>query len=133
MRAKAERKTPFLRLNAYDCLLALGFLLLAASLLFLRPAAAKPGASVELRQGNELLGVYPLAEDRVIPVQSGEQQNLVVIEGGFVRVREANCPDQVCVRHRPVSQAGELIVWLPARLVIRVLGGEEADYDAYTG
>lgn len=56
----------------------------------------------------------------------------VVVEDGAVRVEESTCPDLICQKHAPISQAGEQIVCLPHRLVITVVG-EEAQADAAVG
>lgn len=54
-----------------------------------------------------------------------EGENVVVIEGGAVRVERANCKNQVCVHHDPVSKPGEQIVCLPHGLVVQVAAREE--------
>ena len=41
----------------------------------------------------------------------------------------ADCPDQICVNHRPVSRNGESIICLPNEVVVSVKGGEEAELD----
>ena len=47
----------------------------------------------------------------------------VVVEKGTVRVESAPCPDLICVRHLPVSRAGETIVCLPYALTVTVEEG----------
>lgn len=47
--------------------------------------------------------------------------NLLVIQGGKAFMKEASCPDQICVNHRPVSNVGETIVCLPNEIVIKVI------------
>lgn len=53
-------------------------------------------------------------------------ENVVSISGGSVEVESANCGNQVCVEHAPISQAGEQIVCLPHGLVVEVVA-EESD------
>jgi len=59
--------------------------------------------------------------------------NLIEVERGRIRVAEADCPDQVCVRHGAVQYAGESIVCLPHKLVITIEGGAANDIDGSTG
>lgn len=50
--------------------------------------------------------------------------NTVRIAAGRVDVESANCGNQVCVEHQPISRAGEQIVCLPHGLVIEVVREE---------
>ncbi|MBR5533903.1 MAG: NusG domain II-containing protein [Ruminiclostridium sp.] len=79
------------------------------------------GAQVVITWNGEVDGTYPLAEDRTF-VFEGESggRNVVVIEDGLVFVSEANCPDQVCVNHKPTNQTADPIVCLPNKLVVEV-------------
>lgn len=56
----------------------------------------------------------------------------VVVGDGQVWVEDSTCPDLVCQKHQPISQAGEQIVCLPHRLVVTV-AGEETQTDATAG
>ena len=48
---------------------------------------------------------------------------------GGVRVEEADCPTQDCVHTGTITRAGQSIVCLPARIIIRLEGGP-VDKDA---
>lgn len=52
-------------------------------------------------------------------------ENVVRIHDGHVEVVEADCENQLCVQHAPISQAGEQIVCLPHGVVVQV--AERAD------
>lgn len=53
------------------------------------------------------------------------EYNLLIIADGEVRMAAADCRDQICVQHRPVSDAGESIICLPHRLVVEIMGDAE--------
>lgn len=53
-------------------------------------------------------------------------ENVISISEGRVEVKSANCGNQVCVEHAPISQAGEQIACLPHGLVVEVVA-EESD------
>ncbi|MGX7352673.1 hypothetical protein RU97_GL002354 [Enterococcus canis] len=53
--------------------------------------------------------------------------NLIEISGGQIRIKEANCGDQVCVRRGWISRAGESIVCLPHKLVIEVQASDGSE------
>ena len=61
--------------------------------------------------------------------------NVIEIKDGKVYVSEADCPDKLCVKQGPISKAGETIVCLPHKLVVRITSNDfndEPTYDAVT-
>ena len=117
-----------MRIRKKDILLLLALLGLAGIgmlLLQLRPAADR----VVIRQDGKVLGSYRLAHDQEILLDNEWGRNKIYIKGGQVYVAEADCPDQICVRHQPVSRDQETIVCLPHRLVIEVIRAEEKGVD----
>ena len=83
------------------------------------------GAQVVITWNGEVDGTYSLEEDRTF-VFEGENggYNVVTIEDGFVFMAEANCPDQVCVKHKPLNQTADPIVCLPNKLEVKVIASE---------
>lgn len=58
--------------------------------------------------------------------------NTIEVEPGRIRVREAGCPDQVCVGQGYISDGTVPIVCLPNKLVIEITGGGDS-LDAAAG
>ena len=54
----------------------------------------------------------------------GTSYNLISVTDGKVVVEAADCKDQICVRHKPVSSKGESIICLPHRLVVEIVSDE---------
>ena len=53
--------------------------------------------------------------------------NLIEVKGNRIRIKQADCGDQICVRRGWIEQSGETIVCLPHKLLIEVKssdGGE---------
>jgi len=53
--------------------------------------------------------------------------NLIEVKGNRIRIKEANCGDQICVRRGWIDESGETIVCLPHKLLIEIKssdGGE---------
>ena len=46
--------------------------------------------------------------------------NLIEVKGNRIRIKEADCGDQICVRRGWIDQSGETIVCLPHKLIIEV-------------
>ncbi len=55
--------------------------------------------------------------------------NVVSVTYEGVKVKEANCPDQVCVKSASIRYAGQAIVCLPHRVVVRITAGHEETPD----
>lgn len=99
------------------------------------------GDKVVITQGGELYGTYSLMEDRSIEIQSNTAHNkdadsvsdsvcnTVIIENGKVHMESASCHNQLCVRHAAISSAGESIICLPNRTVVKI-EGNGGGYDA---
>jgi len=75
--------------------------------------------------------VYSLAENITIDIigYTGGY-NRLEIKDGTADVIEASCPDKLCVHQSKISRAGETIVCLPNRIVIKIVGGEKTLLDA---
>ena len=56
--------------------------------------------------------------------------NVVEIKDGKVYVKEADCPDKVCVNSGGVSDPGATIVCMPHRVVVEISGTSTASTDA---
>ena len=79
------------------------------------------------------------AEIELIPLKNFPDGERTYSGGGYVlrlalspegvRVEEADCPTQDCVHTGTITRAGQSIVCLPARIIIRLEGGT-ADKDA---
>lgn len=62
---------------------------------------------------------------KTIPIKTEFGYNLIEIGDKKVRVIEADCPDKLDVKQGYISQAGQVIVCLPNKLVIEIKGMEE--------
>ena len=111
-----------------DILLAIGiFLIAGAFLLVFWKIGSLDVGNITVTMNGQLVGTYSLKQDQEIPI--GETNYLVIEDGQAVMI-EADCLDQLCVNHKSISKIGETIVCLPNKLIVEVVGGEEADMDA---
>ena len=114
----------------WDMFLIAGVLLLAALLWFVTSPGER-GTWVVVTSDGQEIGRYALSEDIRITV-GGEDYNVLRIADGTACISEANCGDHTCVRTGEISREGETIVCLPHKLVVTILGGESAGFDALT-
>ena len=110
-------------------MVAAGMILLVAAISFFCTTIQKNGEYVTITANGEV-SVYPLADDRKIVLGDGKKgKNVIVIENHMVYMEEADCPDQICVRHKPVEKNGESIICLPNRVFVEVQSHMEKETD----
>ena len=82
-----------------------------------------------VEQDSKELMRLPLSEPGEYRISDGDSYNVIEIAEGGVRMKEADCPDQICVSRGLIQKSGQSIVCLPHRLVIRLeqLGDQELD------
>ena len=78
-------------------------------------------------------GRYSLREKeaKVLDIKTNFGQNTVEISYGGVRVLDADCPDKLEVKAGRIDSAGEMLVCLPNRMIVRIEGEREVDGVAY--
>ena len=87
------------------------------------------GSAVRVEVDGTVMGTYPLSVDRKVEIitgENGEELNLLVIKDGKAIISTATCPDGICAAHKPISREGESIICLPHKVIVTVIGGEEA-------
>lgn len=131
-KSSARQGQPWDRLRKKDVIF-IGILLFISLLLLLwfLLGYRKTGSSIEITVDGELYGTYALNEDQEIFIRvDGAVTNLLLIEDGQANMREADCPDQICVNHASISHTGENIVCLPNRVVVSVIGEKAQELDS---
>ncbi len=116
----------YARINSRDLSLIAAVLLIfgiSAFCIFLLFAGQK-SRWVIVEQNGDLLARISLQEERTVSYTCEEGgRHVIEIQDGRVRVREADCPDQICVRQGWLEKPGQLAVCLPHRMVVRIEGG----------
>ncbi len=112
----------------FGILLAAFFCWLAAFL-----SGRSSPAVVRIFQDGREISVYPVSEDVTMTIPYGEvNYNVMLINNGQVSVRDADCPDKLCVKQKAISKNGESIICLPHKLVIQIESEEESGLDTLT-
>ena len=108
-----------------DLILILVFCLLALIALLAIRSGRKEGTVVQIRIEGKVYGNYPLAKEQTVMISGEDFVSTLIIRDGKADMTEADCPDQICVNHRPVRFRGETIVCLPHKLVVEVIPDQE--------
>ena len=107
--------------------------LLLAVILFIGIYIPKSGKPLCLNaKYNGKSEVYSLQEDSEFEIKSNGYTLKVEIKNGSARVISCDCPDNTCVNTGSISNAGQVIACVPARVTL-TLEGEEEGYDFVAG
>ncbi len=110
-----------------DVLLILIILVLAGGTFLYSRLGRQPGNRVQVAIDGKEYGSWSLDEDRIISIEERGFHNTLQIRDGKASMREADCPDKICVHHKPVCYGGESIICLPHKLVVSVEAGQDGE------
>ena len=79
---------------------------------------------VEVKVNNEIYGRYslPLETPMEINLDENGHNNILVIDGYEVYMKEADCPDQLCVQQGVIKKTGAMLVCLPNKITVEIIG-----------
>ncbi|VBB07857.1 Hypothetical protein LUCI_3122 [Lucifera butyrica] len=111
-----------------------GILLVVAAVGILAgwPVLAATGQKVaEVSVNGKVVKVIPLRQGYYdeFRVENQGHYNVIEVRGDRIRIREADCPDQICVRTGWASLVSQQIVCLPNRVAVRIISAEPSDID----
>jgi hypothetical protein len=110
-----------------DRLLFLFLIAVSVSGIFYTREALSQSSGVVIELDGKPEYTFPLNIDRTLAVNGPIGKAVIEIKGGKVRVAEAPCPNQICVKEGWISRGA--IVCVPNRLVVLVGGGKRPDRD----
>ena len=73
---------------------------------------------------DDIMGVKYFSDQPEPKLTEGTSYNILSVTDGMVVMEAADCGDQICVHHKPISSIGESIICLPHRLVVEIVGDE---------
>lgn len=117
---KSIGKREIVLLAAVAGIVIAGFL--TTHFLFSSPGAVVEVAVVDEQSQKTILKTFSLTENTSYTIVTDAGTNQLVIQDGAVWISEADCPNQDCVRKGKISQSGELLVCLPHRVTVSILG-----------
>ena len=95
----------------------------AVALLFSAFKLMPKADTVYIYSNSELVGKYSLNEPQTIKIND---TNTAVIENGYVYMKDATCPDKLCIKQGHLSDNSKTIVCLPNKVVISTLSDNHA-------
>ena len=117
-----------MKMKKMDLVLILTVVILAlGGFLLYNILGQKEAGLVTVEVDGEVFGEYELHENQEVLIND---TNILLIEDGVANMYEANCPDQICVKHVPISKNGETIVCLPNKVVVTIKEAAAGELDA---
>ena len=117
-----------MKMKKMDLILILTVVVLAlGGFLLYSIIGQKEAGRVVVEVDGEVFGEYELNENQEVLIN---ETNILMIENGEANMYEANCPDQICVKHVPISKNGETIVCLPNKVVVTIKEATSSELDA---
>ena len=107
-----------------DTLLIITLLLVGIILLFVLRCRSNEGSYVIIMYQNEEKARFSLTSDGIYDINNGK--NRIEILGGKVRMTDADCPDELCIRQGWIEYDGQSIICLPNKITVMVSGGDSS-------
>lgn len=109
----------FLKGHRADIIVIASLAVIGLSVLFITLKLSPSGEYVKITKDNSEAVYLPLNEDTEYSLPDGK--NTVIIEDGRAYMREADCPDLLCVKTGKIHSVGERIICLPNKVVVEVV------------
>jgi hypothetical protein len=103
-----------------DLILLLGIVLVAALVLVAFHLLKADGATVEVTKNGKKIAEYPLTQNAEIRLDGAAGHAILIIEDGQAYIKEASCPDKLCIKQGKINKNGETVICLPNKLVVTV-------------
>lgn len=93
----------------------------------------KSGDKALVYVDGRLVYEYQLSEGVTVNIEGyNGGVNTLKITDGFAYMEEASCPDKLCIHQGKINRSGQTIVCLPNRVVVKIVGKDDGEYDAIT-
>lgn len=107
-----------------DVILIASLLVLSLSVFLITLLSREEGAVAVVSVDGAVVAEYPLSRDGEYSLNGGT--NILIIKDGAAFMKDADCPDKICIHQKKKSKTGERIVCLPNRVMVEIEGeGEE--------
>lgn len=110
-----------------DFLLIISTILISAVLFFVRESFIETGETVLIYVDNKLYKTVSLSESCEIDVGT----NTIVIENGYAYMKNATCPDKICVNTGKINDNSRDIICLPNKVMVKIT--KKSTLDAVSG
>jgi len=108
-------------------ILALGIISLIA-LSHLR----QPGDFVIIEVNGQVIHQLDLNISQEVTIEGSIGKTIIKIDQHSARVIHSDCPEKICVKTGKIHLAGEMIVCVPNKVVVKITGKQKNQFDVIT-
>ena len=119
----------FIKKRKFDFILIGSLVILALTFVICFYAFKSEGIYVTVTVNKVKKETYKLSVDGEYMIGNDGGYNLLVIKDGSAYIREASCPDKLCVHQGKIKNNGEQLICLPNKTIITVTSGAEPETD----
>ena len=114
------------KVGKIDRFIWIGILVVAGILCFLYYWNREDGEVIQVRVNGAVQAEYALNEEGTYEIKGTDGgKNLLEIKDGKARIREADCPDKLCVKQGKIHKVGDSLICLPHKVVVEVIRKEK--------
>ena len=98
-------------------------------------AFSEPPEKVEIYLDGKLYGEYSLEEistERIVKISSIYGKNILRITSDGAQMLEASCPDKKDVKGGKITKAGQVIICVPNRVLVKLVADKADNIDKVT-
>lgn len=119
----------FSKINRNDIILIAVLLCISlVALLIFSLTKTEGGYAVVTIDGTEV-ATYPLNQDTEVTLTYNNDFNILVIKDKAAKIKDATCPDKLCVHQGDVMFNGETLVCLPNKISVMIVSETDPDVD----
>lgn len=115
-----------------DIILGAAVFIIALVLLAFSKFQKVEGKQIEVSIAGEVYVIKELGSDEMIEITNDKNEiiNVIVIEDGEAYMKEASCPDALCIKQGHIYMTKETIICLPNKVTVNVIGEADEQIDA---
>lgn len=115
-----------------DIVVILGLISIGIVIILIVLLVNSNGERVNVIVDGSIVKTFDLNEDTEYVIESESGTNTICIMNGKVFMKDASCPDKLCINMGKISRSGQAIICLPNKVSVEIEGSlEDADTIAY--
>ncbi|MCU0644863.1 MAG: NusG domain II-containing protein [bacterium] len=115
-----------------DKILVVLIVVIGIASLFAISRLKQPGDRVIIEVNGQELQRLDLESSQEITVTGPIGNTRIKIDHSTVQVVSSDCPEKICVKTGKIRHAGEIIVCVPNKVVVKIIGKTEHQFDVIT-
>jgi len=92
----------------------------------------QPGESVIIEVNGQVVQQLDLNTSQEVTVNGSIGKIVIKIDQGTARVIHSDCPEKICVKTGKIHRVGEMIVCVPNKVVVKINGKRNNQFDVIT-